>query len=489
MKLILAFALAATALGTNLPVLEKGQAEKLNQLTQDGKWWVKVGNDVLHQPHGSSGLSQDVGNYYFAYASEKALTPELQSAKVGGSGRAHVFHLPDGPASLVQIPDAKNGRRAAVSSLVQLTHKKVLSDARLFPDYKLDPEYENPLPRSGRHKEKQVVESLDSDSLMEGLTELTQLGDGSGTPTRSWENPIATKHAVHYMQRKFKNYGYKTCLQTYKEQGHVLTNVVAYLPNQDNSADGSVVLGAHYDSRPYEGKAPGAVDNGSGANAVLAIAKAVKDAGVETKKPIIFVGFAGEEAGVLGSKHFVKTMQSWKGLFGTGSFGTGSFLQADSNGTSSGEQFYSHLCRSTHGTAFLDQNGRQKKRSLSSAKAKTHALILDEIAWKSPNIGKKDVVNFESYDWSKDVLEELGQAAHTYHSHDLRTTHSSNPFGSDHVSFLEGGIQSALSIHGDDEAYDKYHTEADTMDQVNPGLYTKIVQTNAAALLRLAKAE
>eukprot|EP00933_Yihiella_yeosuensis_P011519 TRINITY_DN1188_c0_g1_i6.p1 TRINITY_DN1188_c0_g1~~TRINITY_DN1188_c0_g1_i6.p1 ORF type:complete len:482 (-),score=107.08 TRINITY_DN1188_c0_g1_i6:197-1642(-) len=481
MKLFLASALAATALGTNLPVLEKGQAEKLNQLTQDGKWWVKVGNDVLHQPHGSSGLSQDVGNYYFAYASEKALTPELQSAKVGGSGRAHVFHLPDGPASLVQIPDAKNGRRAAVSSLVQLTHKKVLSDARLFPDYKLDPEYENPLPRSGRHKEKQVVESLDSDSLMEGLTELTQLGDGSGTPTRSWENPIATKHAVHYMQRKFKNYGYKTCLQTYKEQGHVLTNVVAYLPNQDNSADGSVVLGAHYDSRPYEGKAPGAVDNGSGANAVLAIAKAVKDVDVTLKKPVIFVGFAGEEPGLLGSKHFAQTLKSANGA--------GSFMETDSDMVSSGEQFLSSLCGSTTGTAFLHQNAGHKKKSSSSINKKTYALIMDEIAWKSPNIGDEDVVNFESHDWAKDVLEQLGQAAKTHHPTDLHITHSNNPFGSDHIPFLEAGFQTVLTIHGDDEAYGNYHKETDSMDQVNPGLYTKLVHLNAAALLRLAQAE
>jgi len=39
-----------------------------------------------------------------------------------------------------------------------------------------------------------------------------------------------------------------------------------------------VTLGGHYDSRPFEGLAPGAVDNGSGAAAVLTIAKALADA-------------------------------------------------------------------------------------------------------------------------------------------------------------------------------------------------------------------
>eukprot|EP00933_Yihiella_yeosuensis_P011515 TRINITY_DN1188_c0_g1_i2.p1 TRINITY_DN1188_c0_g1~~TRINITY_DN1188_c0_g1_i2.p1 ORF type:complete len:482 (-),score=107.72 TRINITY_DN1188_c0_g1_i2:197-1642(-) len=481
MKLFLASALAATAFGKSLPVVENVQAEKLNQLTQDGKWWVKVGSDVLHQPHESSGLSQDVGNYYFAYGSEKALTPELQAAKVGGSGRAHVFHLPGGPVSLAQIPNAKNGRRAAVSSLVQLNHKKILSDSRLFPDYQLDSSYENPLSSSGQQKEKQVVASLDSETLMAGLRKLTSLGDGSGAPTRSWENPTATKNAVDYYRGEFEKSGYKTCLQTYTQRGRTLTNVVAYLPNQDNTANGAVVLGAHYDSRPYQGKAPGAVDNGSGANAVLAIAKAVKDVDVTLKKPVIFVGFAGEEPGLLGSKHFAQTLKSANGA--------GSFMETDSDMVSSGEQFLSSLCGSTTGTAFLHQNAGHKKKSSSSINKKTYALIMDEIAWKSPNIGDEDVVNFESHDWAKDVLEQLGQAAKTHHPTDLHITHSNNPFGSDHIPFLEAGFQTVLTIHGDDEAYGNYHKETDSMDQVNPGLYTKLVHLNAAALLRLAQAE
>eukprot|EP00913_Durusdinium_trenchii_P024557 g23054.t1 len=67
--------------------------------------------------------------------------------------------------------------------------------------------------------------------------------------------------------------GYQTCKESFSDQN----DVVAFLPGSES---GSVTIGGHYDSRPFEGLAPGAVDNGSGASAVLAIAKAIADAGV-----------------------------------------------------------------------------------------------------------------------------------------------------------------------------------------------------------------
>lgn len=55
--------------------------------------------------------------------------------------------------------------------------------------------------------------------------------------------------------------GYQTCRETFDGQ----TDVVAFLPGTEM---GTVTVGGHYDSRPFVGSAPGAVDNGSGASAV-----------------------------------------------------------------------------------------------------------------------------------------------------------------------------------------------------------------------------
>merc|ERR1711957_431801 len=67
-------------------------------------------------------------------------------------------------------------------------------------------------------------------------------------------------------------------------------------------------VGAHYDSRPFSGAAPGADDNGSGVAALLAIAKAFTDTKAQTKKNVYFVGFAGEEDGLDGSAAYTKAL-------------------------------------------------------------------------------------------------------------------------------------------------------------------------------------
>eukprot|EP00434_Breviolum_minutum_P027659 symbB.v1.2.024465.t1/scaffold2266.1/size83935/8 len=121
------------------------------------------------------------------------------------------------------------------------------------------------------------------------------------------------------------------------------------------------------------------------------------------------------------------------------------------------------------------------------------ALVMDEIAWKSPST-TGPVVNLESYDWADKVLKHLAGASKTHNGDSVASAHlllenlnmhSNNPFGSDHMSFLQKNIQSVLSIHGDDESYPHYHQSTDAIDQVNPELYTLITKMNAGAALRL----
>jgi len=451
-----------------------------SSLVQQGKWWAQAGNHIVHAPHHGSELSPHINNYYYAYGSHSALTQELKDKRVGGDGRLHIFHLPKGVSSLVEKPSTQAARRIALSALLQLEHKQVLSDAKTFPIFQLKDDYRTPLSAAGEALEQQVVQSLDEATVYNQLEALTKLGDGS-TMTRSYQNVKATANTISYLEDKFKDMGYDICLES-RTDGQ--KSVIAYMPGQ-TSSDGVVVLGAHYDSRPFEGLAPGAVDNGSGAAAVLSIAKAFADAKVTPRRPIVFAAFAAEEPGLLGSEEFATRLKS--------SGGGSSFL--DTRGADDGISAVGRLCDGKLSQMLIqqeseamlqDNTGSRKKHG---AKAISHeALIMDEIAWKSTNIPSEtgDVVNLESYDWASHVLEHLAQSSTKHNGNDLTITHSSNPFGSDHMSFLTKGFQAVLSIHGDDEGYPFYHSEKDDLNQVNKALYAKVVKMNAGALIRLA---
>ena len=80
-------------------------------------------------------------------------------------------------------------------------------------------------------------------------------------------------------------------------------NLVAEVPGLDR--DQSVLITAHYDSVMCQG----AVDNGGGVAAMLQIAsqtmEAVQSGALVPKYNLIFVAFAGEELGMVGSAHYV----------------------------------------------------------------------------------------------------------------------------------------------------------------------------------------
>jgi len=77
-------------------------------------------------------------------------------------------------------------------------------------------------------------------------------------------------------------------------------NVVAEIPGSDPNA-GFVIVGGHLDSW---NPGTGAEDNGTGASTVLAVAAAVKAAGLTPRRTMRFILFGGEEEGLLGSTHY-----------------------------------------------------------------------------------------------------------------------------------------------------------------------------------------
>jgi len=89
------------------------------------------------------------------------------------------------------------------------------------------------------------------------------------------------------------------------------TNVIGYV---DNSADKTVVIGAHYDHLGLGGAGSlytagnavhnGADDNASGVGVLLQLAERLQDS--VTGSNYLFIAFSGEEMGLLGSNYFTK---------------------------------------------------------------------------------------------------------------------------------------------------------------------------------------
>ncbi len=97
----------------------------------------------------------------------------------------------------------------------------------------------------------------------------------------------------------------------------VARNVVGFLPGKGNLASEYLVVGAHYDHVGMGGigsLAPGTIaihngadDNGSGTTTLLEVARHISKDQSENRRGIIFMAFSGEERGLLGSKHYVRS--------------------------------------------------------------------------------------------------------------------------------------------------------------------------------------
>jgi hypothetical protein len=93
----------------------------------------------------------------------------------------------------------------------------------------------------------------------------------------------------------------------YREESAAVPNVVGWLEGTDPKLKNEyVVIGSHLDHLGIRGGQvyPGADDNGSGSTAVLSIAKAMAMNPVKPKRSVLFIWFAAEEIGLIGSKHY-----------------------------------------------------------------------------------------------------------------------------------------------------------------------------------------
>ncbi len=112
---------------------------------------------------------------------------------------------------------------------------------------------------------------------------------------------------VYVKGHKFKDVSsIKTHIQSRFQENYLSTNVIGSLPALKKTKK-TIVITAHYDHLGKMGKNtffPGANDNASGVAMLLELARYYTKN--PTKYNLVFIAFAGEEAGLIGSSYFVQ---------------------------------------------------------------------------------------------------------------------------------------------------------------------------------------
>ena len=114
------------------------------------------------------------------------------------------------------------------------------------------------------------------------------------------------KPAGDYIFNMLKSFGYQPEYQSFEPRGTKTANILARLAGTENP-DIIYVASGHYDSNP---RGPGADDNSSATAVLLETARVLAQNPMPST--IIFAAFTGEEAGLLGSREFVRQAREKK---------------------------------------------------------------------------------------------------------------------------------------------------------------------------------
>jgi hypothetical protein len=198
------------------------------------------------------------------------------------------------PQTTLQAKAAVARSHGAVALMVisDPTHRLDQADYQLF---KADPDAQDeglPVLRVRRTEMKPLIDAW-------GLDAIARLIDQDLVP-RSKALPGAS---VNYVEHLAKN-------------RRTVRNVVGILPGSDPARAGEVVVvGAHYDHVGLGGRLSvspertgeihnGADDNASGTSSILEMARVAAEQRERFPRTIVFIAFAGEERGLLGSAHY-----------------------------------------------------------------------------------------------------------------------------------------------------------------------------------------
>lgn len=303
--------------------------------------------------------------------------------------------------------------------------------ATILPDIKMP---EGPLTDAEKDILDRIIAGLTTADFMGRLRQLSGEDpitvDGVERVTRT-RSTHAEPHrwASNWAASFFRSLGYSVTQQPFNVGSSATNNVIA-VKRGTTTPDRVFVIGAHYDSTSQSPAtlAPGAVDNGSGAAAVMIAARAF--AAHSFPSTIHFVLFGGEEQGLVGSTNYVNV-------------------------------------------------ARRDNVNVQSA------LIMDMIAYSNRFYG---VIIEGTRNAAISALMDRYEAALRRWSPRLSITKSYTSFGSDHVPFQRAGIPAFLAIEADDTNYPHYHRSTDTVQWANSDQSVDILKGLAALLYAQASA-
>jgi hypothetical protein len=261
-----------------------------------------------------------------------------------------------------------------------------------------------------------LVSKVARASLEANLTHLAAF------PTR-YSTSTHYANAATWARNQLQALHYTARLQTIMVNGSRSRNIIADKKGDAAGRHEVVLVTAHLDSINLQGgptaPAPGADDNGSGSAGLLEIARAFADHRIE--HDLRFILFGGEEEGLFGSQQYVAKLSA-------------------------------------------------------SEKRRIRAVVnMDMIG--TLNTSTRSVM-LEGAPLSQQVMNGLAAAAATYTQLTVET--SLNPFASDHVPFINAGIQAVLTIEGADNTNSNIHSGRDTIDHINYDLALDILRMNVA---------
>ncbi len=275
-----------------------------------------------------------------------------------------------------------------------------------------------------------IVDSIDT---ARWFTDLTTL---AGWDRSSYGSELAVSRA--WIETQFSGFGLSVSSPAFQMPGNgggqISVNNVIGRWTGTQYPDQWIIVGGHYDSRNSSIgstlNTPGAEVNASGCAGVIELARVLVEFSPE--RSILFMCYAGEEQGLYGS--------------------------------------YAHV-------AALQNSG-----DITKVQA---VVTMDMIGYSADS--QLDVL-FESYSTWNAYLNQFAAAAATYVP-DLRVTLSTNPFGSDHMPYLQAGKRTLLAIEKDYGIYPYYHRTTDTPDHVGPNAQAMggaILKTSIAVIADIA---
>jgi len=247
----------------------------------------------------------------------------------------------------------------------------------------------------------------------------------------SYHTRLSTSDDYHssaiWVREQLNLMGYSTAIEPVAilGQGQQSYNIYGEKKGISSESRDIVVVTAHLDSVNHEdgplGSAPGADDNGSGSAGLLEIARVFRDH--KTQQDLRFIFFGGEEQGLIGSKQYVT--------------------------------------------------------NLSTAERSRIIAIINMDMIGILNTTPASVL-LEGAPISQSIIDGLKEAAHTYST--LQVEISLQPWGSDHVPFIDAGMPAVLTIEGSDQVNINEHSARDKIDHIDMDFALEIVRMNTAFL-------